>query len=127
VDDDPTAFARGWDERVQQLMTPWYRATLAVDRARLAEMRALREGRVPDPPQGPAALGPALGRAALHDQELFRALLEIAGCLALPTEVFARPGLAERVTRVDGEHPPAPAPGPDREQLLRLVAGAPVG
>ena len=127
ADDDPTAFAARWDDRVEEAVTPWYRATLAVDRARLAEMRALREGRVPDPPQGRAALGPALGRAAAHDPELFRAMLEIIGCLALPAEVFSRPGLAERVARVAGEHPPAPAPGPDREQLLRLVAGAPVG
>jgi hypothetical protein len=41
--------------------------------------------------------------------------------------VFTRPGLAERVMRVAAEHPAAPPPGPDREQLLRLVAGAPVG
>ncbi|WP_138758070.1 FAD-dependent oxidoreductase [Modestobacter altitudinis] len=126
VDDDPRTFAGRWDDRVEQEMTPWYRATLAVDRARLAEMRALREGRVPDPPQGRAALGPALGRAAGHDPELFRALLEIIGCLALPSEVFSRPGVVERVLQVAGELPPAPTPGPDREQLLHLVAGAPV-
>jgi hypothetical protein len=63
----------------------------------------------------------------VHDPDLFRALLEIVGCLALPSEVFSRPGLAERVSRVAGEHPLAPAPGPDRAQLLHLVAGAPVG
>jgi hypothetical protein len=31
------------------------------------------------------------------------------------------------VSRVADDHPPAPAPGPDREQLLHLVAGVPVG
>ena len=126
ADDDPLTFARRWDDAVEETMTPWYRATLAVDRARLAEMRALRDGQVPEPPQGRAALGPALRQAAPHDAELFRAMLEIVGCLALPAEVFSRPGLAERVMRTAAEHPPRPA-GPDREQLLHLVAGAPVG
>ncbi|WP_249522681.1 FAD-dependent oxidoreductase [Modestobacter marinus] len=124
VDDGPQEFAERWDDRVESALTPWYRATLAVDRARLAEVRALREGQTPAPPEGRAALGPALGRAAAHDAELFRAMLEIAGCLALPPEVFSRPGLAERVMRVAGEHPPDAPPGPDRDQLLRLVAGA---
>ena len=124
--DDPRAFAERWDDRVESAVTPWYRATLAVDRARLAEMRALRDGQVPEPPQGRAALGPALARAAGHDAELFRALLEIVSCLALPAEVFSRPGLADRTMQLAADHPSPPPAGPDREQLLRLVAGAPV-
>ncbi|WP_369136824.1 FAD-dependent oxidoreductase [Modestobacter versicolor] len=127
TDDDPREFAERWDDAVQSRLTPWYRATLAVDRARLAEVRALLEGRTPAPPEGRAALGPALARAAGHDAELFRAMLEIVGCLVLPAEVFSRPGLAERAVRTAGEHPPAPPAGPDREGLLRLLAGTPVG
>ncbi|MBB3676433.1 FAD-dependent oxidoreductase [Modestobacter versicolor] len=126
VDDDPRTFAQRWDDGVERTMTPWYQATLAVDRARLAEMRALRDGQVPEPPQGRAALGPALRQAAPHDLELFRAMLEIVGCLALPAEVFSRPGLAERVMRTAAEHPSPGAPGPDRGQLLALLAGVPV-
>ena len=38
-----------------------------------------------------------------HDADVFRAGLEIVGCLALPQEVFARPGLAERVLGAAGE------------------------
>jgi 2-polyprenyl-6-methoxyphenol hydroxylase-like FAD-dependent oxidoreductase len=124
--DDPRTFAARWDDDVEASLTPWYRATVATDRARLAEMRAFRDGRVPEQPQGPAALGPALAQAASHDAESFRALLEIVSCLARPTEVFSRSGLAERALRIAGEHPPTPFRGPDREQLLRLVAGAPV-
>jgi 2-polyprenyl-6-methoxyphenol hydroxylase-like FAD-dependent oxidoreductase len=127
ADEDPRAFAARWDDVVESALTPWYRATVAVDRARLREMRAVQDGQAPPEPTGPAALGPALFRAAPHDQDLFRALVEIIGCLALPSEVFSRPGLAERVLRVAAGHPPAPVPGPDREQLLRLVAGATVG
>jgi 2-polyprenyl-6-methoxyphenol hydroxylase-like FAD-dependent oxidoreductase len=127
ADDDPRSFAARWDDVVESALTPWYRATVAVDRGRLREMRAVRDGQTPPQPTGAAALGPALFRAAPHDQDLFRAMLEIIGCLALPSEVFSRPGLAEQVLRVAGDHPPAPVPGPDRDQLLRLVAGAPVG
>jgi 2-polyprenyl-6-methoxyphenol hydroxylase-like FAD-dependent oxidoreductase len=126
-DDDPKTFAVRWDHAVESSLTPWYRATVGVDRVRLAEMRAAREGRAPERPQGRAALGPALAAGAGHDAALFRALLEIVGCLALPAEVFSRPGLVDRVLRVSGEHPPVAPPGPDREQLLRLAAGAPVG
>jgi hypothetical protein len=67
-------------------------------------------------------LGPALAQAAGQDPDLFRALLDIVGCLQLPTEVLARPGLAERALRLAADQPPAPVPGPDREQLLRLLA-----
>ena len=31
------------------------------------------------------------------DADVFRGAMEIIGCLALPQEVFARPGFAERV------------------------------
>jgi hypothetical protein len=127
ADEGPRAFAARWDEVVGSALTPWYRATVAVDQARLRDMRAARDGQPPAEPQGPAALGAALGRAAAHDQDLFRALLEIIGCLALPAEVFSRPGLVERVLQVASEHEPAPVPGPDRERLMRLVSGAFVG
>jgi 2-polyprenyl-6-methoxyphenol hydroxylase-like FAD-dependent oxidoreductase len=126
VDDDPQTFAARWDDLVETALTPWYRATVGAGRVRLAEVRALRAGQAPATPQGPAALGPALARAAGRDAELFRAFLEIVGCLALPAEVLARPGLAEQAIRLAAE-PPPPSTGPDREQLLRLVAGAPVG
>ena len=70
-----------------------------------------------------AALFPAMG----VDAEAFRAGIEIIGCLALPGEVFARPGLAERVMKAAAARGDARLPGPGREQLLELVssAGAP--
>jgi 2-polyprenyl-6-methoxyphenol hydroxylase-like FAD-dependent oxidoreductase len=125
AEDDPRAFAARWDDDVEATVTPWYRATVSVDRDRLGEMRGFRDGRPPAPPQGPAALGPALFGAAAHDPELFRAALEVVGCLTLPQDVFSRPGLVEQVLRVSGEHPPPQSRGPDREQLLQLVAGVP--
>jgi len=122
ADDDPTTFALRWDDCLETALTPWYRATVSVDRARRAEMRAAQTGQPLAPPPGPGRLGPALASAAGQDPDLFRALLDIIGCLALPTEVLARPGLAERALRLAADQPPATVPGPDREQLLRLLA-----
>jgi hypothetical protein len=41
-------------------------------------------------------------------------------CLALPLEIFARPGFTERVAKYIGE-PAMDPPGPSRAQLLELV------
>ncbi|HJQ47199.1 MAG TPA: hypothetical protein VJ870_12905, partial [Amycolatopsis sp.] len=43
-------------------------------------------------------------------------------CLALPREVLARPLIRDRLARHPGGPPPA-LPGPDRPQLLNLLAG----
>jgi hypothetical protein len=56
----------------------------------------------------------------LYDADVFRAVLETVGCLALPEEVFARPGLWDKVVATAGE--PIAIPGPSREELLRLLA-----
>jgi hypothetical protein len=56
-----------------------------------------------------------------RDPEVFRAGLEISSCLALPQEVFARPGLAQRVPAAAGGEV-ATLPGPSCAQVLELVA-----
>jgi hypothetical protein len=53
---------------------------------------------------------------------VFRAYMEIAGCLTLPRAVFGRPGFAAHVLDVAGRHEATPPPGPTREELLRLIA-----
>jgi len=57
------------------------------------------------------------------DPEVLRGLLEIVTCLALPQQVMARPGMQERIARYADAPPPPPTPGPDRAQLLDLLAG----
>jgi 2-polyprenyl-6-methoxyphenol hydroxylase-like FAD-dependent oxidoreductase len=121
--DEPRDFAEAWDAVTEEELTPWYRATVAVDRARLAQIDALREGRDPAPPADPgSASAAALGVAMLYDAEAFRGFADIVGCLALPQEVFARPGLAERVHALATEAELPPPPGPGREELLRMLA-----
>jgi hypothetical protein len=43
-------------------------------------------------------------------------------CTALPQEVFARPGMADRIERACTEAPPPRPAGPDRARLLALLA-----
>jgi 2-polyprenyl-6-methoxyphenol hydroxylase-like FAD-dependent oxidoreductase len=117
--DDPVELARTFDERTDREVAPFYRNQLSADRERIAEMDALRAGREPPPPD-PARTG--LLAAAAQDADAFRALLETATCLALPEEVLARPGMAERLAAHAGESPPV-SPGPDRAHLLELLAG----
>jgi flavin-dependent dehydrogenase len=71
-------------------LAPYHRATMATDRARLAEIDALLAGEQPPPPS-------PLVQAMVRDADVFRGAMDIIGCLALPQEVFARPGFAERV------------------------------
>ena len=124
---DPAGFGAAWREATDRELTPWYRSTVAGDQARYAEMQAFRAGRAPDPPRDQAGvLRAALMTAMARDPDVFRAGLEIANCLTLPQDVFARQGLAARVLALaagaDGSSPP----GPDRDEVLRLVAGAAV-
>jgi 2-polyprenyl-6-methoxyphenol hydroxylase-like FAD-dependent oxidoreductase len=122
--DDPARLVDAFDEATERELTPWYRATVAFDRARLAEINAIRSGDEPPPPAPgdvAARVRAALPLAMSRDADVFRAGLEIASCLALPQEVFARPGLAQRVLEVAGGET-ARLPGPDRGEVLKLVA-----
>jgi hypothetical protein len=56
-------------------------------------MTALREGRAWTPD---GSLMSRLAATAPYDADLFRAFLEVFTCLALPQDVFQRPGVRER-------------------------------
>jgi hypothetical protein len=107
-----------WHEYTEEGVQPFYRDQIAADRTRLAEMNAIRQGVEPPPPTGPMA---RLVAAAGSDADAFRALIETVECLALPQDVFQRTGMMERLERYGGGRA-ASAPGPDREQLLSLLA-----
>ena len=116
--DDPVGFALAFHEATEEHVAPFYWNQITTDRARIAQMDALREGR-PVPPPDPTRT--AIFAAMSRDAEVFRAVLETVMCLALPQEAFNRPGLMDRVRAYDG--PPSPSiPGPDRAELLALLA-----
>lgn len=116
--DSPAEFALAFDERTEQHLAPFYWNQAKLDRVRIAEMAAAREGT--EPPD----LDPIMTRfrtAALYDADVFRALLEVIHCLAHPQEVFERPGFKDRVER-HGYGDPQQSPYPDRTRLLELLA-----
>ena len=116
---DPWEFAVRFDAMTQEAVTPFYREQVANDRARVAEMNALRDGS-PLPPPDPGAA--AVGAALLHDADVFRGLMEMVTCLSTAAEIFSRPLMVERIAQYAGQEP-FPFPGPTREQLLELVGG----
>jgi 2-polyprenyl-6-methoxyphenol hydroxylase-like FAD-dependent oxidoreductase len=123
-DANPARLVDAFDAATERELTPWYRATVAFDRARLAEIDAARSGAeppAPDPGDVTARVRAALPLAMTRDPDVFRAGLEITSCLALPQEVFTRPGMAQRVLEAAGGEV-ARLPGPDRAQVLELVA-----
>lgn len=119
----PSRLAEAFDTMTEAELTPWYRATLDVDRNRQAEIDAIIDGQpVPPPADDAAALGRALMVAMAYDPEAYRAFLDITGVIRLPQEVFTRPGLVDRIMSIAQSEPPLRAPGPSREELMQLVA-----
>ncbi len=116
--DDPAALVRVWDEHTEQFVAPYYGNQIAADRARIAEMNALRNGLAPPPPD---SMMDRFATAAGYDADVFRGLLETVLCLALPQEVLERPGIKDKIDEL-GNGTPMRIPGPDREQLLRLLS-----
>jgi 2-polyprenyl-6-methoxyphenol hydroxylase-like FAD-dependent oxidoreductase len=115
--DQPATLARVYDERTEAVVTPFYWSQIKADRIRAAEMDALRRGVPPAPPD---PLMTRFQSAAMYDADVYRGLLEIVTCLALPREVLTRPAVQEGMQRY-GDEPPLPSPGPDRAGLLDLL------
>ena len=98
---------------------PWYRATVELDRGRLAEMVARRETGEYRPDDPSYAISTAMQRGAWRDPDLLRCFTEIAAMLAMPPEVVARPGVFDKVLEhTDDENP---FETPTRDDLLALV------
>jgi 2-polyprenyl-6-methoxyphenol hydroxylase-like FAD-dependent oxidoreductase len=121
--DDPEKFARSFARATADCVEPWYRSTLAYDRARLAEMEAEIDGREY---KGDSMwdLNRALVSAASKDGEMLRARLRIAGLLQARDEVFATPGIVERVRELGAGWRDEPTFGPSRDELLAILAGS---
>jgi 2-polyprenyl-6-methoxyphenol hydroxylase-like FAD-dependent oxidoreductase len=122
--EDPIGLATAWHDATQQTVEPYYRATLAFDRHRLAEIDAGIEGKEYDPGDPEFEITQAMQHAAGQDPEVLRAFLKVAGVLELPADALAAPGVFEKVVELGAGWRAAQAemPAPNREQLLSIVA-----
>ncbi len=116
--DDPEALVREFDALTEREVAPFVHNQIAADRARIAQMNALRKGAEPPPPN---PVTQKVFTALPYDPDVFRGMMETIMCLAFPQDVLARPGFMEKV-EAHSDKPPFVAPGPDREELLALLA-----
>ena len=122
--DDPAAFAAAFHAATADTVEPWYRATLATDRHRLGEIEAGLRGVGYDATDSAYQMEKALAVAFLKDPECVRAYLDIVFVLRPPPEVFARPGLRDKILQLGSGWREAEPFGPTREQLLALVSAS---
>jgi 2-polyprenyl-6-methoxyphenol hydroxylase-like FAD-dependent oxidoreductase len=120
--DDPAAFAEAFHTATAGTVEPWYRATLASDRHRLGEIEAGIRGVAYDSPDPAYQLEKAHAAAFQRDPECVRASLDIRFVLHPPEEVFARPGLGEKILRLGSGWREEQPSGPSREQILARVS-----
>jgi 2-polyprenyl-6-methoxyphenol hydroxylase-like FAD-dependent oxidoreductase len=119
---DPAEFAAAFHAATADTVEPWYRTTLATDRHWLGRIEAGLRGAAYDPPDDWYQLEKALDAASAQDPEILRASFDIRFVLRPPHEVFARPGLRDKVLRIGSGWRDEPPFGPTREQLLALAS-----
>jgi 2-polyprenyl-6-methoxyphenol hydroxylase-like FAD-dependent oxidoreductase len=122
ADGDPARFARAFDEATAATVEPWYRATLASDRHRLAEIDAEIRGESYEPEDPLWAKNQGLQYAAGQDPDCFRAMLSVIGMLQTQDEAMARPGVSAKVAELGAAWREAPRLGPSRRELLSVVS-----
>jgi 2-polyprenyl-6-methoxyphenol hydroxylase-like FAD-dependent oxidoreductase len=118
---DPLAFALAWDETTEAVAAPWYQETLWGDRHRLAEIDAVLAGQRYEPHDHRYELFKALGFGATVDPELLRLFVRNALLLSTLDEIIEQVG-ADRLLAAGGGWREAPPVGPDREELLKVMA-----
>lgn len=121
---DPYEQARRFHEETETKVAPWYWSQIAVDRARIAEIGAITEGRPTPTPSDPlVTLIQDLGRFLLADADIARALISYAGTITPIQEIAKQDWITERLSdlKASADTPPAAIPGPDRGQLLDLL------
>ena len=121
--DRPGELSEAFAVATADTVEPWYQATLAFDRHRLADMAAEADG-VPYEPDDPAyEISGALAAASSRDPDVLRGFLDIVGVLDLPENVMARPGMFEKIIEFGADWRTEEAIGPNRDQLVAMASG----
>ncbi|HEU4899831.1 MAG TPA: FAD-dependent oxidoreductase, partial [Actinomycetota bacterium] len=118
---DPEKLARRFDEVTTTTVEPLYRMTLGFDRHRLAEIDADIAGTPYATDDRRWHVGKALFAASLVDHDACRAYQSLASFLTTPDELFAEPGVLDRVLELGAGAPQYPLPGPSRQELLTTI------
>jgi len=122
---DPLALSLAHHEKTSQRLLPWYRSSAQLDQVRLAQISAMAEGH-PAPsatPSDPAAARMRNFAVAMNwDADAFRAFHEMTEMLALPDQIFARPGMTTRINEAAAGRGLPAQPGPTRTELLALLS-----
>jgi 2-polyprenyl-6-methoxyphenol hydroxylase-like FAD-dependent oxidoreductase len=119
----PVELSEAFAVATAETVEPWYKATLAFDRHRLAEMAAEAQGVAYEPDDPGYDIAGALAAASSHDPDVLRGFLDVALTLDLPQDVMARPGLFEKVIEFGADWRTQEAIGPNRDQLVALASG----
>jgi 2-polyprenyl-6-methoxyphenol hydroxylase-like FAD-dependent oxidoreductase len=117
----PLEFSEAFAEASAVTVEPWFEATLAFDRHRLAEMEAIAEGLSYEPDDPSFEISKALAVASGRDPDALRASLDIAFVLELPGAVLARPGLLDKTIELGAHWRQEPSFGPTRDELVAIA------
>jgi 2-polyprenyl-6-methoxyphenol hydroxylase-like FAD-dependent oxidoreductase len=120
-EDDPAALAVAWHDVTNEVVEPWYRATLAFDRHRLGEVHALLDGTTYETDDPGWEITQAMLAGAAKDPAVLRASIRIGSVLDHPDDVLAEPGLFERIVAAGAGWRDEQLPGPDRATLVALA------
>lgn len=121
--DDPHAAALAFAEATRTTIEPWYSASVAQDRH--------DDRPADDDGEGWADMGSIMRHgllpAARTEPVVFRAFMRMWNLLGTPDAVLGDPAVVVRVMAAwqdRANRPPAPPLGPERAELLQLLAGA---
>lgn len=120
---DAAAFATAWAAATMDTVEPWYRATLAFDRHRLAEIDAQIAGRRYETDDPTWAATKAVEKASMLDGDVLRAFARVASVQELPEQALAEPGLLDKVVTLGAGWEGDVPPGPGRDELVAIVKG----
>jgi 2-polyprenyl-6-methoxyphenol hydroxylase-like FAD-dependent oxidoreductase len=121
ADEAPSDLASAWDEATRASVTPWYDATVAGDRQRLAEITALLTGEEYTTEDPGYEIGKALISAAGKDPDCLRALLRVAGVQQLPPDALADEGVFDKVIALGAGWRDDRPLGPTRDELVAMA------
>jgi 2-polyprenyl-6-methoxyphenol hydroxylase-like FAD-dependent oxidoreductase len=119
--DQPVQLSEAFADATAASVEPWFRATLAFDRHRLAEMAAAAEGSAYAPGDPGYEITKALEVASSRDPDALRAFMSMVGVLELPDVALARPGLLDKIIELGADWRDQPAIGPSRDELVALA------